>query len=280
MEQTALIEHHAALRLACFCLLLLLLAGLEYRFPRVPDTRRGRWLVNAALLLIGILILRLAPALTPVAVALQVNAAQFGLLPGLPLPAMLHALLVIVLLDCLIYWQHVLLHKAPLLWRAHQVHHADLQVDVSTGLRFHPLETVLSAGLKSLAVLLLGADALAVVCYEILLNAAAMFTHSNVRLPAGLERGLRRILVTPDMHRIHHSLLVAESNSNYGNLLSCWDRWFGTYTPAPQRRYASMPVGLSYAREQREQKMLAQLGLPFSTQPREPGRFAGEDTPA
>lgn len=280
MEKTALIEHHAALRLACFCLLLLLLAGLEYRFPRAPDQRRGRWLVNAGLLLIGTLILRLVPALVPVAVALQVNATQFGLLPGLALPGPVHGLLVIVLLDCVIYWQHVLLHRLPLLWRAHQVHHADLQVDVSTGLRFHPLETVLSAGLKSLAVLLLGADALAVVCYEILLNAAAMFTHSNVQLPAGLERGLRRILVTPDMHRIHHSLLVPESNSNYGNLLSCWDRWFGTYTPAPQHHYATMPLGLSYVQEQRQQKLLAQLGLPFSTRPGEPGRFTGGDPSA
>lgn len=271
MTETLLIEHQNGIRLGSFLLLLAVLVGLEGLSPRrarpVPQAKRR--FVNAALLLLGALALRLLPSLLPVGVALQVQARQLGLLPWLSLPWSAQALITIVALDFVVYLQHVLLHKAPLLWRVHRVHHTDVVMDVSTGLRFHPLEILLSALLKAAAVVVLGAGALAVLCYEVLLNAAAMFTHSNLHLPARLDALLRWVFVTPDMHRVHHSQHRFETDSNYGNLLSCWDRCFKTYVPAPRDGHTGMRIGLRYARDAASQTLAAQLWLPFRGEAKE-----------
>ena len=188
---------------------------------------------------------------------------RVGILPQLPLPVIVQGMVAILALDFILYWQHVLTHKVPVLWRVHRVHHSDLAMDATTGLRFHPLETVLSMGLKTTAVILLGANALTVLCYEILLNAAALFTHSNLRLPETVEKYLRWLLVTPDMHRIHHSTVCQETDSNYGNFLSCWDRWCNSYRADPGTNHVDMCIGLDYARTPESQTLSAQLALPF-----------------
>ena len=168
-----------------------------------------------------------------------------------------------ILLDMLIYWQHVASHHVPLIWRFHKVHHTDRDIDVTTGFRFHPFEILFSMGYKMLCVWLLGAPVLAVLIFEILLNACAMFNHSNTYLPDGADRMLRRFLVTPDMHRVHHSVEVSETNSNYGFALSCWDRWFGSYVNQPRAGHDEMTVGLSAHQTNQTSALRWLLWLPF-----------------
>ncbi|WP_286240167.1 sterol desaturase family protein [Neptuniibacter halophilus] len=242
-----LLAYEAPLRLGCFIGVFVLMALWEWHSP-CRRQRFGRWLRwsnNLALVALNSLLLRWLFPLAAVGLAQSVADSGFGLFNWLNWPLWLEGVLAVVLLDLLIYLQHVVFHKVPLLWRLHQVHHADPDYDVTTGARFHPLEILLSMLLKMLAICLLGPAAVVVLLFEVLLNASAMFNHGNVSLPAGVDRWLRRLLVTPDMHRVHHSRIPRETDSNYGFALALWDRLFHTYTPEPEAGQQGMQIGLN-----------------------------------
>jgi sterol desaturase/sphingolipid hydroxylase (fatty acid hydroxylase superfamily) len=223
--------------------------------------RAGRWRANLGLAIVSTLVVRLVVPGSAIALALVASGEGWGLLNRLALPAWGAVLAGVVLLDLTVYLQHVLFHSVPLLARLHAVHHADPDFDLTTGVRFHPLEILVSALIKLAAVAALGAPVLAVLLFEVLLNATAMFNHANVSLPRRLEPWVRRLLVTPDMHRIHHSVVEAERNSNYGFCLSLWDRLLGTYTPAPR---GELSIGLADWRDRRAIATLAGvLRMPF-----------------
>lgn len=255
-----------AIRTAVFLAIFAVMAGWEGIAPlrRFPLSKRIRWSNNLALLLTGNLLLKLLVPVTATRFAALAEARGWGLLGQVNWPGWLELALAFTMLDLAIYAQHRLFHVVPLLWRVHRVHHADTAFDVTTALRFHPLEIALSMAVKLAMIALIGASAEAVLLFEIVLNGAAMFNHGNVTLPPWLERGLRRVIVTPDMHRIHHSTLMDEANSNYGFNLSCWDRLFASYTAAPSRPQDSMPIGLDQFRNPREAWIDRLLLQPFT----------------
>jgi len=187
----------------------------------------------------------------------------WGLLNNVNLPDWLSVVLAVVALDLTIYFQHVLFHEVPIFWRVHMVHHSDLDFDVTTGLRFHTLEILVSLGFKFAAVAILGPGALGVLCFEVLLNATSMFNHGNIRLPVRLDRLLRLVLVTPDMHRVHHSVIACETNSNFGFNLPWWDFVFGTYRAQPGEGHSGMAIGLAQVRGTRAMHLLSMLALPL-----------------
>jgi sterol desaturase/sphingolipid hydroxylase (fatty acid hydroxylase superfamily) len=233
-----------ALRLGVFLTVFAALAGWERAAPararRLPRTLR--WRANLGLAVVNTLVLRVALPGSALAFAALAADEGWGLLNRVAMPGWMAVALGAVALDLAIYFQHVLFHSVPVLARLHAVHHADPDFDLTTGIRFHPLEIVLSTLIKLAAIAALGAPVLAVLIFEVLLNATAMFNHANASLPAWLEPWVRRVLVTPDMHRTHHSVIEAERNSNYGFCLSVWDRWLGTYTPAPR---GELDIGLA-----------------------------------
>jgi sterol desaturase/sphingolipid hydroxylase (fatty acid hydroxylase superfamily) len=247
----ALLHHEPAVRLACFAGVLALMLLWERLAPRRPLTvgRAPRWLSNLVLVGIDAIAARLVVPAGVVGTALVAEERGWGLLNVMGAPAWVAVSLAVIALDLAIYLQHVLFHAVPVLWRLHMVHHADLDFDTTTGVRFHPVEILLSLGIKVAAVLLLGAPALGVLTFEVLLNATSLFNHGNVRLPAGIDRVLRWVLVTPDMHRVHHSARPRETNSNFGFNLPWWDYLFGTYRAEPAEGHAGMTVGLSQFRE-------------------------------
>jgi len=258
----SLLAHEAQVRLATFLLVFAVLIVLQQVWPRrkVPGGWR-RWATNVGLVVVSTIILRVAFPVLAVGLAVNVQDSGVGLLAALPPVA---AVVVgVVLLDLVIYWQHRLLHRLPLLWRLHRVHHSDTSFDVSTGVRFHPLEIVLSMGIKFAAILLLGIAPLAVLIFEVVLSAGALFTHTNVRLPAGLDRRLRWLFVTPDMHRVHHSWHRDETDSNFGFNLSLWDRVFGTYRDQPRDGHEQMTIGLPEFRDSRDQSLVELLLNPI-----------------
>jgi len=223
-----------------------------------------RWGSNLGLVVLNTLLLRAVFPLAAVGFAEIASAQGWGLFNILNLPSGLTILIAIVALDLLIYGQHVLFHHLPLLWRLHQVHHADRDFDVTTGLRFHPLEIFLSMGIKIGAIALLGAPPVAVLIFEVLLNATAMFNHGNVSLPPWSDRPLRWIIVTPDMHRVHHSVISEETNSNYGFNLPWWDYLFHTYRATPSQGYGAMTIGLeAYQTTEQVAQLPWMLLLPF-----------------
>ena len=256
--------NEALLRLGGFALALLALAAIERCWPFRDDARPAkRQLANVGLVVIDTAVLRLAFPLLAVALAIEVERNDGGLFGALAWPGWLEIVLALLAFDLMIYWQHRLLHTIRWLWPLHRVHHSDLAIDVSTGLRFHPLEIALSMGLKLGLVALLGPAAVAVVIFELWLSAGSLFTHADFALPARIERGVRAVLVTPSMHRIHHSILRAETDSNYGFNLSLWDRLFGSYRADPQRSARSMPVGLPTWRDPAALGLTALLLQPF-----------------
>lgn len=259
------------LRLGTFAGVLALLALAELLAPRRRQRvgRGQRWPANLGLVALDTLSVRLLFPAAAVGVALVAEQRGWGLFNLIALPAWLEIALAVILLDLLIYAQHVLFHAAPWLWRVHRVHHSDLEFDVTTGLRFHPLEILLSLGLKLAAVVLLGAAAAAVLLFELLLNATAMWSHSNIRLPARVEQLLRLLLVTPDMHRTHHSVVPRETHSNFGFNLACWDRLFGTYRAEPAGGQEGMTIGLPQFRTAGEQRLSRLLVQPFRTMTKE-----------
>jgi sterol desaturase/sphingolipid hydroxylase (fatty acid hydroxylase superfamily) len=231
------------------------------RSPQVG--RRHRWPHNLLLVVVDTLALRLLFPLTAVGAGLIAAEQSWGLLNLITLPTWFSVILALVALDFVIYLQHRLFHAAPWLWRLHRLHHADLEFDVTTGIRFHPIEIVLSMGIKLTAIVMLGAPALAVLIFEVVLNATSMFNHANVRLPDWLDRRLHFFVVTPDMHRVHHSVVRRETNSNFGFNLPWWDRLFGTYRAQPAAGHLNMTIGIEDFREGRELRLDRMLLQPF-----------------
>ncbi|MGV8941262.1 MAG: sterol desaturase family protein [Lysobacter sp.] len=275
--------HEATLRLGSFVFVLTVLAIAERVWPARGDARPARrQLANLGLMAINTALLRLAFPVLAVALALSVHARGGGLFGVLGLPAWLEVLLTVVVMDAAIYWQHRLMHMTPLLWRLHRVHHTDLGFDVTLGVRFHPLEMAFSMVVKLGLVVLLGPPAVGVILFEILLAAASLFTHADFAFPARAERWLRAVVVTPSMHRTHHSVLRQETDSNYGFLLSAWDRLFASYRQRPRRPEREMPIGLSAWRAPAMLSLPTLLLQPFRPEPvaiPPPNPAAGKETP-
>ena len=260
----AIVGNEATLRLGGFALVLVLLAAAERLWPARTDARPARRQVaNLALVVIDTALLRLAFPLLAVAFALSVHAREGGLFGALDWPTWLEVLLALLVFDAAIYWQHRALHVIPVLWRLHRVHHSDIAFDVTTGVRFHPLEIALSMMIKLGLVIVLGPHPAAVVLFEVLLSAASLFTHADFAFPARVERVLRAAVVTPSMHRIHHSVRRDETDSNYGFLLSAWDRVFGSYRARSVEPEGSMPIGLPQWRDPSTLSLGALLLQPF-----------------
>jgi sterol desaturase/sphingolipid hydroxylase (fatty acid hydroxylase superfamily) len=261
-----LAEHEMAIRLGAFALMFLAVALWELAAPQraLALPRALRWRSNLGIVVLNTLLMRVLLPTTAVGVAAVASAQGWGVLNVWQLPAWAAVLLAVVALDFVVWLQHVMVHAVPALWRLHRVHHADLDYDLTTGARFHPLEIGLSMGIKFAAIVLLGAPVLAVVVFEVLLSSCAMFNHGNIRLPAGVDRVLRWFMVTPDMHRVHHSVEDDESNCNFGFNLTWWDRLLGTYREQPRAGQLGMTIGI---RDHRDPQEVAHLGgmlrLPF-----------------
>lgn len=266
----ALLANEPAIRLAAFAGVLATMAVLEALLPRRHRAfgRLRRWPNNLGVVVVNTVVLRLAFPTAAVGVALAAEAHGVGLLPWLGLPYPMAVLAAVVLLDLAIYLQHVLFHAVPGLWRLHRMHHADLDFDVTTALRFHPVEILLSMVIKLMVVVALGAPAVAALLFEVLLNATAMFNHANLRLPAWLDRALRPVLVTPDMHRVHHSAVEQETNSNFGFNLALWDRLFGTYRAQPAAGHEAMTIGMEQFRDPGELRLDRMLTQPLRDEDR------------
>jgi len=256
------------LRLYFFVGILAAVALWEALSPRrVRQISRGvRWTQNLSLLILSSLTIRLIVPFTAAGSALYAQQEQIGLLHYLDMPVIIAVVISLVMLDFLIYLQHVIFHHVPIFWRLHKIHHIDQEIDVTTGLRFHPVEIIISLLIKCTAVLLLGVPVMAVVIFEILLNATAMFNHGNIKLPKPVDRLLRLVIVTPDMHRVHHSVIPRETNSNFGFNLPWWDRIFGTYQAQPELGHEKMAIGLREYRSVYETGLLRLLTLPFFKQ--------------
>jgi len=260
-------ENEVVIRLAVFLGLFALLASAETLLPRRvrSQTRKARWFTNISITVIDTLTVRLMAVLLPVlavAAAADATANGWGLLAAVDWPAWLEVIIAMLVLDFVIWAQHLITHKVPLLWRLHRVHHADVDLDVTTAIRFHPVEIALSMLLKIGVVYALGPTAFAVILFEIVLNGSAMFNHANIKLPLTVDKYLRLILVTPDMHRVHHSVHRHEHDSNYGFSLSIWDRMFGTYIAQPEKSHDDMAIGLHW-QDERPSKLIWSLLLPF-----------------
>ena len=253
------------IRFACFAGVFALMALWEVFAPRRERTvtRAARWPNNLGVVAVDTLLVRFLLPTAAVGVALHAEANGWGLLAFLGWPYWLKIAVAVVALDLAIYLQHVLFHAVPTLWRLHRMHHADLDIDVTTGVRFHPIEILLSLVIKIGVVAALGAPAVAVLIFEILLNATSMFSHSNVRLPGPIDGVMRWLVVTPDMHRVHHSIDPRETNTNFGFNFSVWDRLFGTYLPAPAAGHAGMTIGLTQFRDPAELRLDRMLTQPF-----------------
>ena len=257
------------IRMGFFFGVFALVALWELASPRraLKLTRQQRWTANLGIVLLNTVIVRLVFPAAAVGMAALGVEKGWGLLNNFDVPFWLAVPLAVVAMDFVIWLQHVMVHAVPALWRLHRVHHADLDYDLTTGARFHPMEIVLSMGIKFATITLLGAPVLAVVIFEVLLSACAMFNHGNIRLPAALDRALRWFIVTPDMHRVHHSVEDDESNSNFGFNLTWWDRLFGTYREQPRAGQLGMTIGIHGHTDPHEVARLpGMLMLPFKGQ--------------
>jgi sterol desaturase/sphingolipid hydroxylase (fatty acid hydroxylase superfamily) len=261
----AVLAHESALRLAGFGGIFAAMALWELLAPRRRQTlgRGRRWPSNIGIVVLDTLLVRVLFPTAAVGVALLAEAHGWGLFHVLNSPAWLGIVGSVILLDLAIYLQHVLFHAVPVLWRLHRMHHADLEFDVTTGVRFHPIEILLSMGIKLGVVAALGAPAVAVLIFEVLLNATSMFNHGNVRMPQRIDRVLRWIVVTPDMHRVHHSIVPRETNSNFGFNLPWWDRLCGTYRAQPAAGHEGITIGVPQFRDPRELRLDRMLLQPF-----------------
>ena len=268
MNATAVLANESLIRLTCFLTVLAACLLWQRLRPLRGDGRPGRrQLRNIGMVLLGTLLVRLAFPLLAVEWALRMEVAQFGLLAMTDWPFALELLLAVLLLDLAIYWQHRVFHLVPWLWRMHRMHHSDTGFDVTTGVRFHPLELLLSMAIKFGVIALLGAPALAVLAFETLLSSGALLTHSDAAFPTRLDRWLRLIVVTPSMHRTHHSTFPVETNSNYGFHLSLWDRCFGSYRAQLIESEQRMAIGLESWRSASAQRFPALLVQPFQNPP-------------
>jgi sterol desaturase/sphingolipid hydroxylase (fatty acid hydroxylase superfamily) len=253
------------IRLAAFAGVFVLMAAWELLAPRRNQAaeRPLRWPSNLGLVALDTVLVRILVPTTAVGIGLLAEHRGWGLFHSFAVPGWLAVIASIIVLDLAIYLQHVLFHAVPALWRLHRMHHADLAFDVTTGVRFHPIEILLSMLIKLAVVAALGAPALAVLLFEVLLNATSMFNHGNVRLPRRLDGMLRWIVVTPDMHRVHHSVEVPETNSNFGFNLPWWDRMFGTYCAQPMAGHDAMTIGIEQFRDRSELRLDRMLLQPF-----------------
>ena len=268
MEQTPLMSlmvHERNVRLYCFLAVFILMAFWEHTAARRKEKipRVLRWPNNLGLGFLNHLFIR---GLFPGAALWTANLAfqnSFGLFHWVEVPPTFSICLTVILLDWVIYYQHRAFHAIPLLWKMHRMHHTDMEVDVTTGARFHTFEIIVSLIIKSVAILALGAPVAGVLLFELILNATTLFNHSNIRIPAFLEKSLRLLSVTPDMHRIHHSVIPAETNSNFGFIFSFWDRFFGTYRPQPQEEQEKMKLGLEFLRDVKYSAFWELFKIPF-----------------
>ena len=262
------------IRLLAFSTIFIALAAIELLAPRLErDEMRGalksrRWMTNLAMVVLSSVTLRIVFPLAAVGTALWAQTNGIGLFPLLGVPLWAAGMLAFILLDFAVWLEHVISHKWPWLWRIHRMHHADTGFDLTTALRFHPLEIVLSMVWKAAVIIALGAPPVAVLVFEIVLNGAAMFNHANIKLPKPVDALLRLLIVTPDMHRIHHSTDPRETDSNYGFNLAIWDRLFSTYTQSPRRGDTDIEIGLSEWRDSRTASLGWALVLPFRFPPK------------
>jgi len=252
MSQTVL-GQEPAIRLSFFLGVLLVMAIWEVVVPRrrMEIPRLLRWSNNLALVVVDTLVVRVAFPVAAVGLAVLAQDNGWGLLNQFDLPGVVVFIIAILVLDLAIYLQHVLFHAVPALWRLHRMHHADLEFDVTTGLRFHPVEILLSMIIKLGVVMALGPPAVAVLVFEVVLNASSLFNHSNIRLPSRVDAVLRLFIVTPDMHRVHHSIRPSETNSNFGFNIPWWDRILGTYLAQPSAGHEEMTIGIEQFRDRR-----------------------------
>ncbi|VAX13905.1 Fatty acid hydroxylase family (carotene hydroxylase/sterol desaturase) [hydrothermal vent metagenome] len=261
------LANEVSIRLSFFFGVFILMAVWEWRAPRrvLQVSKLLRWSNNLGLVFLNSFILRLLFPVAAVGVAAFSHAQGWGLFNYFSLPGFVAIIVAVIIMDFIIYLQHVMVHAIPVLWRLHRVHHADLDYDVTTGARFHPLEIILSMLIKFATILLLGPPVVAVIIFEVVLNAMAMFNHGNVGLPKGLDRLLRYFIVTPDMHRVHHSVEDDEANSNFGFSLSWWDRLLGTYREQPRAGHENMTIGIHKFRELKQSIWITgMLSMPFT----------------
>lgn len=253
------------IRLGCFFGLFATLAVLETMYPRrAPRVlRRLRWPSNVGVSALNQVLVRLILPTSAIALAIAVEQGEWGLFSRLDLASWLEIVVAILILDLAIYWQHRIYHAVPLLWRFHRMHHADVEFDVTTGIRFHPLSVVLSGFIKLAVIFVIGPSAVAVLVFEVLLNATSLFNHSNLGIPHPVDRILRLLIVTPDMHRVHHSVDTSESNRNFGFNFPWWDRIFRSYRAQPAMDHREMLIGLDRFREERELRLDRMLSQPF-----------------
>lgn len=261
-----LVANEVVIRLSFFLGIFLSMALWEAFAPRrsLTQSKSTRWLNNLGLTLFNAILVRLVFPAAAVGVALHGAENEWGWLHSYPAPAWTGGILSIVVLDLAIYTQHRLFHKVPLFWRLHRMHHTDLDIDVTTGARFHPLEILLSMAIKMGVIVTIGAPAWSVIVFEVLLNGTSMFNHSNISLNFKTDRVLRFFVVTPDMHRVHHSVIIRETDSNFGFNFPWWDRLFGTYRAEPTAGHAAMTIGLANYRDPKWLKLHWMLVVPFA----------------
>jgi sterol desaturase/sphingolipid hydroxylase (fatty acid hydroxylase superfamily) len=261
-----LLAHEPALRLGSFAAVFVIMALWELLAARreLAQSRPKRWLANLGLSAIDSLVVRVVFPTAEVGFALFVESQGWGMLQRFDLDVAVAVILSVVILDLAIYLQHVMFHAVPALWRLHMVHHSDQDFDLTTGIRFHPVEIVLSIVIKGVVIAALGTPPAAVFLFAVVLNGSSMFNHANVRLPVGIDRWLRWIVVTPDMHRVHHSVEIDEGNSNFGFNLPWWDRLFGTYRAQPRAGHDAMRIGVEHLELPQPRGLLRLLALPFS----------------
>jgi sterol desaturase/sphingolipid hydroxylase (fatty acid hydroxylase superfamily) len=243
--------------MGAYLIVLAACASWEALAPRRPRQlpRAARWPHNLALLALDVALIRVVAPGAAIAVALAGGETGWGLFNSMDVPRWIAVPIAVVILDLAIYFQHVVFHAVPTLWRLHRVHHTDVDFDVTTGTRFHPLEILLSLAYKCAIVVAIGAPAIAVLAFEVLLNATSVFNHANGRMSEALDRRLRWWLVTPDMHRVHHSIVYNESSSNFGFNLPWWDRLFGTYRAQPAAGHLAMTIGVDAFRDAADSRL-------------------------
>jgi len=266
--ENLLLNHELTVRLGVFFGIFAIIAAWELAAPRrtLRESKPLRWTHNLALTVLNSVLVRAALPVAAIGVAALAAERGMGLFNLFHVPHPLAILLSVLALDLAIYLQHLMFHAVPLFWRLHRMHHADLDFDVTTGARFHPIEIILSMLIKFAVILALGPPAVAVLIFEILLNASSMFNHGNVRIPAAIDRVLRWAVVTPDMHRVHHSIKPRETNSNFGFSLPWWDHLFGTYRAEPQAGHEAMTIGIEQFRSPRELWLDRMLLQPFRSE--------------
>lgn len=274
-----IINYESTIRLSCFITLFILMAILQMRYPRRLRNQNSentsqsmfgmRWLNNLSLVFAASILTRILLPITLVGFAFYCQKSGWGLFNQEYLASINSGFIFIVsliLFDLIIYWQHRIFHYVPLLWRLHKVHHSDQDFDVSTGIRFHPLEILLSIAIKFSVVFIFGLTAESIITFEVILNGLALFNHSNVKIPLKFDHYLRKIFVTPDMHRVHHSQIPKETNSNFGFNISCWDRLFGSYIAQPNLGHDNMEIGLrEYNGTDQPRKLTKLLSMPFTS---------------